>query len=379
MEMPVTAAVVGVGYWGPNLVRNLFDLRAAELTLVCDRDESALERVRRRYPSLRTTTSYDHVLEDETIEAIVIATPIPTHFDLAAAALRAGKHVLVEKPLAGSSMAAEALVALAAEHERVLMPGHTFLYSPPVLLIKDLISSGEIGEIFFVSTSRVNLGLHQREMSVIWDLGPHDFSILRFWLDESPAFVSALSRNCILPDVPDVAFVNLEYSSGTIAHVELSWLAPSKLRRTTIVGSKKMVVYDDTSNEPVRLFDSGVAPSTPNTFGEYQLTYRTGEIISPRVQAAEPLLLELEDFCAAVRHGSRPRSDARLGVDVVRVVEAADLSLQLSSTGVPVESARTAEALPIRALRHTAPNGSPTATPLDDPEGEFLEALLGEE
>jgi predicted dehydrogenase len=173
----------------------------------------------------------------------------------------------------------------------------------------------------------VNLGLHQSDVSVAWDLGPHDFSILRYWLDETPTYVTALSRGFIMPHISDVAFINLEFASGTIAHVELSWLAPSKLRRTTIVGSEKMVVYDDTSSEPVRLFDSGAVLRNPETFGEYQLSYRTGDILSPRVDAAEPLYLEMSDFCSAVRSGTTPRSSAELGLEVVRIIEAVDASL----------------------------------------------------
>ena len=198
------------------------------------------------------TTDYAELLEDPTVDAIAIATTVGTHHALAKRALAAGKHVFVEKPLAGSTEEAVELAELAAELGLVLMPGHTFLYSPPVNKIRELIQAGELGDIYSISTSRVNLGLHQPDVSVVWDLGPHDFSILRYWLDESPTQVMAMSRGCILPDIPDVAFVTLEFPSGTIANVELSWLAPSKLRRTTIIGSRKMVVYDDTSSEPVR-------------------------------------------------------------------------------------------------------------------------------
>jgi predicted dehydrogenase len=197
--------------------------------------------------------------------------------------------------------------------------------------------AGDLGEIYFISSSRVNLGIHQSDVSVVWDLGPHDFSILRYWLDEVPAWVAAVSRSCVLPGIADVAFVSLEFPSGVLAHVELSWLAPSKLRRTAIVGSEKMVVYDDTSNEPVRLFDSGVMLREPQTFGEYRLTYRTGDILSPRVDAVEPLSLELQDFCDAVRNDIVPRSSAELGVDVVRMIEAVELSL--GSRGAPVATA----------------------------------------
>ena len=267
------------------------------------------------------------MLEDDTLDAVAIATPVSTHFSLAMAALEAGKHVFVEKPLAASSEQVGKLTDVAEEKGLVLMPGHTFLYSPAVTTIKRLIDSGELGEIYFISSSRVNLGLHQPDVSVVWDLGPHDFSILRYWLDGLPAEVSAVSRSCLLPDVPDVAFINLRYPSGTVAHVELSWLAPSKLRRTAIVGSEKMVVYDDTSNEPVRIFDSGAKIPDPETFGEYQLSYRTGDIVSPRIEATEPLSLELADFAKSILEGSTPASSAAVGLDVVRTIEAVDRSL----------------------------------------------------
>ena len=329
-------AVVGLGYWGPNLVRNLYELPEAEVACVCDTRPAPLEAIRRRYPGVATTTRYGDVLADETIEAVAIATPVGTHYHLAAEALQAGKHTFVEKPLAGSSADAAHLIALADRQRLVLMPGHTFLYSPPVNTIRELIASGELGEIYFVSASRVNLGLHQPGGSVAWDLGPHDFSILRYWLEETPVHVTALSRGCIVPGTPDVAFINLEFPSGTIAHVELSWLAPSKLRRTAIVGSRKMVVYDDVSNEPVRVFDSGVALRNPETFGEYKLTYRTGDIVSPQVDAVEPLYLEMQDFCAAVRLGRSPRSSRELGLEVLRIIEAVDASLGQNGARVDV-------------------------------------------
>jgi predicted dehydrogenase len=332
-------AIVGLGYWGPNLVRNLHELPDAELVTVCDLRADALESLKRRYPAVKVTQDYDEIVDDPTIDAVVIATPVSTHHALGAAALTAGKHVFIEKPLAASSAEAEDLIDLADQRGLVLMPGHTFLYSPPVMLIRDLIQSGELGDIYFVSTSRVNLGLHQSDVSVAWDLGPHDFSILRYWLDETPCHASALARGCVIPNIPDVAFINLEVPSGTVAHVELSWLAPSKLRRTTVVGSRKMVVYDDTSSEPVRIFDSGAVLPNPETFGEYKLTYRTGDIVSPRVDAAEPLFRELEDFHTAIRTGGAPRSSADLGLEVVRMIEAVDASLDSAGTRVTVGAA----------------------------------------
>ncbi len=329
-------AVVGLGYWGPNLARNLHELPDADLACVCDASSTALETITRRYPAVPGTTRFDDVLEDPSIDAIVLATPVSTHYDLGLRALRADKHLFVEKPLAASSEEALDLIETADERGLVLMPGHTFLYSPPVDAIRELISSGELGEIYFISTSRVNLGLHQTDVSVAWDLGPHDFSILRYWLEETPVHVTAMTRGCVMPETPDVAFINLQFPSGTIANVEISWLAPSKLRRTTVVGSRKMVVYDDTSNEPVRVFDSGVVPPNPETFGEYRLTYRTGDIVSPHIPAVEPLYLELQDFAASIRSGGTPRSSAELGLDVVRTIEAVDASLKLEGARVEV-------------------------------------------
>lgn len=334
---PVRVAVVGLGYWGPNLARNLQEHPNAELVALCDRCPDMLAKVARRYPGVRSTTEFDEILASPDIEAVAIATPVSTHHPLAAAALAAGKHVFVEKPLCGSSEEAVDLAARARERGLVVMPGHTFLYSPPVNSIQAMLAERALGDIYFISTSRVNLGLHQPDASVVWDLGPHDFSILCHWLGESPRYVRAASRGCVMPTVPDVAFITLEFDSGTIAHVELSWLAPSKLRRTTVVGADKMLVYDDTSNEPVRVFDSGVMLKDPETFGEYRLTYRTGDIVSPHVPAAEPLLLEMGDFCDAIRLGTTPRSSAELGIEVVRMIEAVDRSLEADGARIELE------------------------------------------
>jgi predicted dehydrogenase len=342
-DRTLTLAVVGVGYWGPNLIRNLNELPVVKRIVACDLRPNRLHAISRRFPSVIATTRYEEeIVADPTIDGVVISTPISTHYRLAEAAIQAGKHVMVEKPLAASSVEALSLIASAEQAGVVLMPGHTFLYSPPVIMIRSLIESGDIGDVYFISTSRVNLGLPQPDVSVTWDLGPHDFSILRHLLDESPVRVSALARGCIIPGVHDVAFVNLEYESGTVGHVELSWLAPSKLRRTTIVGSRKMIVYDDTSSEPVRVFDSGAVLRDPTTFGEFTLTYRTGDILSPHVEIAEPIYLELEDFCTAIVNGTTPKSSAKLGLEVVRTIEAVDESL--ARGGVRVEISATGSA-----------------------------------
>jgi predicted dehydrogenase len=335
----VRVAVVGLGYWGPNLVRNLHELPEAEVVCVCDRSELARTRIHRRYPAILCVDDVEDVLADPSVDAVALATPVASHFELGAAALRAGKHVFVEKPLASSSREALELAELAQRRQRVLMVGHTFLYSPAVNVIRDIIAANELGEIYFISSSRVNLGIHQPDVSVVWDLGPHDFSILLYWLGETPTHVSATSRGCVIREKPDVAFISLEFERGTIAHVELSWLAPSKLRRTTVVGSRQMIVYDDTSHEPVRIFDSGVTFPEPESFGEYQLSYRTGAITSPRVLVTEPLLLEMRDFCHAIRTSGTPRASAEIGLEVVRVIEAVDRSLADGGNRVPIERA----------------------------------------
>ena len=302
---PVQVGVAGLGYWGPNLVRNLHEIPAAEATWTCDVRPDALAVLGRRFPAVRQTRNFDEMLDDPALDAVAIVTPVATHRDLAMRALEAGKHVFVEKPLAPSSDEAQALIRTAHERHLVLMPGHTFLYSPPVVRIRDMIRSGELGEIYFISMSRVNLGLHQSDVSVIWDLGPHDFSILLYWLGEAPRRVVSMGRACIANGQDDVAFINCEFDSGAIAHIELSWLAPSKLRRTTVVGSTKMVVYDDCSNEPVRVYDSGVMPRNPESFGEY-LKYRTGDIVSPHIDLSEPIAIQMEDFCRAIGPARRP-------------------------------------------------------------------------
>jgi predicted dehydrogenase len=319
-------------------VRNLLELEGVDVVCVCDPAAGAREKLRRRYPGIPARTRVSSVFTDKNVDAVIIATPVGTHHALAAAALSAGKHVFVEKPLAASSADCIELIELAADRDLILMAGHTFLYSPPVNMIRDLILSGEVGEVYFISMNRVNLGIHQPDVSVVWDLAPHDFSILLYWLQESPSHVTAISRACVMPDKPDVAFINLEFASGVITQVQLSWLAPSKLRRTTVVGSRQMIVYDDTSLEPVRIFDAGVSSSDPTTFGEYQLSYRTGTISSPRVDIAEPLLLEMDDFCSSIRSHSVPRASAALGLEVVQVIEAVDRSLALGGERVAVGS-----------------------------------------
>jgi predicted dehydrogenase len=328
--------LIGLGYWGPNLLRVLSDRPGVETRWICDLREDRLERFARRYPTARPTRDSTDLFEDPRLDAVLIATPVFTHFEIASRSLKAGKHTFVEKPLAASNQEVEQLLALANEQGTVLMCGHTFLYSPPVRAIKGLLDRGELGEIYFVSSSRVNLGLHQPDVSVVWDLGPHDFSILRYWFGELPESISATGRDSIVDGIPDVAFLSLRYSSGTIANLEMSWLAPSKLRRTVLVGSEKMVVYEEGASEPIRIFDHGVVYRDPETFGEYQLSYRTGDVLSPKIEGAEPLALELEDFIRSIRRGRAPAGHVELCRDVVRMIEVAEASLDGLGGPVPI-------------------------------------------
>lgn len=332
-EGQLGVGLVGLGYWGPNLLRGLVEQPSVDVRYICDLDEERVASFSRRYPGAAPTSRYEDLLEDPQVAAIVIATPVFTHFELAAAALRAGKHTFVEKPLAPSSEEADELIALAREQDLRLMCGQTFLYSPPVREVKRLIDTDELGDIFFISSSRVNLGLHQRDISVIWDLGPHDFSILLHWLGEMPESITATGRDSIVRGIHDVAFMTLKFPSGVVANVELSWLAPSKLRRTAIVGSNKMVLYEDGTGEPVRVFDRGVVYRDPETFGEYQLSYRSGEIRSPCIAATEPLVTELAEFVRLIET-EESSEDLELARQVVLLAQAAESSLQ--SGGIPV-------------------------------------------
>jgi predicted dehydrogenase len=327
-EPPLRVALIGYGYWGPNLLRNYLELPGAWVSWVCDARPAALDAVGVRYPAIPTTTDLDAVLADPDVDAVVIATPISTHHPIARAALEAGKHVFVEKPMTADTEQACELVGLADEKGLTLMVGHTFVFSPPVRKVKEIIDAGELGEIYFVTTQRVNLGLHQKDVSVVWDLAPHDISILYYWLGEAAESVSTTGRGCVVPGIPDVAFINLRFPSGVVAEIQASWLSPVKLRRTIVVGSQKMLIYDDTENvEKVKVFDHGVDYREPADFGEFQLSYRTGDIVSPKILNTEPLFLEAEHFVDCARSGARPLTDGLAGLRVVASLEAAQISL----------------------------------------------------
>jgi predicted dehydrogenase len=330
---PIGAAVVGCGYWGPNLARNVAETREFRLHALCDRDPDQLHALGRSHPDASACQDFDEVLCDDAVEAVIIVTPPETHHPLVKRALQAGKHVLVEKPLATRLEDGRELAELAGESGLTLMPGHTFIYSPAVNTVRDLIQAGVVGDIHFITSSRMNLGKYQGD-GVVCDLAPHDLSILLYWLGQ-PVVEIAASGSCVFrEDVPETAFLTLTFAGGTTANVQLSWLAPRKVRQMIVVGSKRMVQYDDTAtDEPVRVYDRGIEIGPPTNFGEHQLTYRSGDVVSPRVRAQEPLRLELEDFARAIRTGEEPRSNVALGLEIVAAVELAQASLR--DSGVP--------------------------------------------
>jgi predicted dehydrogenase len=341
----VRVGAVGCGYWGPNVIRNLEAIPGFDLRWVCDADARRLQPVAARYPRARATTRIDDVFEDDGVDAIYLATPVSTHYALTRRALERGYHVLVEKPLATTVEQARELAELAAARRLTLMVGHTFVFSPPVRKIKELIDAGLLGPIYYVETTRVNLGLFQKDVSVLWDLGPHDLSILIYWLGEVPLRVAARGRSYLGEALEDVAFLTLEFPSGILAQLQISWLAPSKLRRTSIVGRQKMIVYDDLEPvEKVKIYDRGV-DHQPASFGEFQLTYRSGDILSPRLDTTEPLYIECTDFLESIRTGREPDASPRSGVDVVRVIQAAERSLRCGGMPQAVQDAEPTAAI----------------------------------
>jgi predicted dehydrogenase len=325
--MTQRVALVGLGYWGPNLARNFDDL--AELRWLCDASPDALERFGARYPQARTTTDLEEVLADPELDAVVIATPAVTHYELAKRALEAGKHVLVEKPPAMSTADAEDLVATSEATGRVLMPGHLLLYHPAVQKVKALVSSGELGDVFCVYSNRQNLGRIRTDENALWSLGIHDLSVVLHLLEEEPSEAWAHGNSFLTPGIEDVVFCYLRFPSGKIAHMHLSWLDPHKMRRITVVGREKMVVFDDMELErKVTVYEKAAWEPT-DTYGEWQT--RTGDIFSPEVPSDEPLGVECRHFLDLVRGDGDPMKAARDGLAVVRVCE----QLQASLVGAP--------------------------------------------
>lgn len=335
--------VIGCGYWGPNLIRNFAQLKDSEVLICADLDEGRLKHMKSLYPHLEVTTDYTRLLAREDIDAIVVATPPETHHKFTIEALEAGKHVFVEKPLAVTGAESAEMVAVAEKRGLTLMTGHTFVYTAAVNKIKELIQSGELGEVFYISTSRVNLGLFQKNINVIWDLAPHDVSILNYILDSTPEQVSAVGHSYIQPDVEDVAFLTFRYPRSVMAHIHVSWLNPNKIRKTTVVGSKKMLVYDDISPlEKIRIYDKGVNIQPHyDTFGEFQLSYRFGDIFIPKLDDSEPLKVECQHFLDCVQGKATSRSSGQHGHEVVSVLETAMESIKQDGKMIGVEKAKS--------------------------------------
>src|SRR5260221_4628541 len=331
-------AVVGLGYWGPNWVRVISQLQRTNRIVCCDLSAARLHQISKLYPEVETVESVDEVLNDPDVEAAVVATPVGSHHQMARALLEAGKSVLVEKPLAMSLKHANELVRLSRLYRRTLMVGHTFEYSAPVLKARELIESGELGDILYISSVRANLGLFQRDINVAWDLAPHDISIILMLLGRMPESVACQAQSHYRNKVEDVALLTLHFPDGVIAFIHVSWLDPNKIRRATIVGSRKMVVYDDTAlQEKIRIYDKGVTYQPHyDTYCEFQLSYRYGDIQIPRIEEAEPLKVECEHFFDCIQRGKVPKTDGLSGLRVVSVLEAADISLNNGGQCVPV-------------------------------------------
>lgn len=332
-------AVVGCGYWGSKHLRVISEISSASLALAVDSRVERLEYIQQSYSGVKTARDFEAALEPD-IDGIVLATPISSHYALARQALLAGKHVLVEKPLSTTVAEGRDLVDLANRQNRVLMVGHTFEYHPAVEYLRQMVQSGELGDIYYLDTARLNLGLFQRDSNVLWDLAPHDFSILYYILGRSAQIISASGSSHILPGIPDVAFANLKFEGDISAHLHVSWLDPCKVRRVTIVGSKAMVVFNDVAvSEKVRIYDKRFtfAP-TGDRYSDYQSGYHYGNVIIPPISGAEPLGLEIQDFVRGITTGEGVRADGHSGLRVVESLQVASRSLIDKGRELPLTS-----------------------------------------
>jgi predicted dehydrogenase len=325
----ISVGVIGYGYWGPNLTRNFYELPMSNLVAVADMSEDRLKVAQARYPNLIVKKDYRE-LYTLGLDSMVVATPPATHYSIAKDCLEHNLNVLVEKPLTLKSEQAEELIKLANERKLTLMVGHTFEYNSAVHTLKKYIDDGFLGQIYYLDCARLNLGLFQRDSNVLWDLAPHDISILLFLLGKHPISVSAQGTPCVFAGIHDVAYINLMFPGNISAHIHVSWLDPCKVRRITVVGSKKMVVYNDIENETkIKIYDKGVDPSPQDTngFGEYQFNYRTGDITIPSIRFIEPLRQECQHFIDCVINHTEPSSSGRGGLEVVKILEAAQHSI----------------------------------------------------
>jgi predicted dehydrogenase len=334
----INVAVAGVGGWGKNLVRNYSQIPDCRLKYICDVDEKKLAQLQPQLPGTTTTTRFEDLLADPDLQGIVIATPATTHYGLCKAALEAGKDVYVEKPFALYSVEARELLQLSEQRGRILMVGHLLLYHPIIDRIKQMIDANELGDIYYIYNQRVNLGVVRGDENALWSFAPHDISVILHLLGAEPTDVAARGQSYLQPGIEDVVFLSLNFGQRSMAHVHVSWLDPHKVRKLTIVGSKKMVVFDDNeSTEKLRIYDKSAEHATDyNTFAEY-ITIRFGDITIPHVRVNEPLRLECEHFLGCIRDRKRPLTDAKDGLRVVKVLEAAQRSLEKNGVPVPIE------------------------------------------
>lgn len=333
----INVGVVGYGYWGPNLVRNFVASPAANVVTVCDRDSGRLQKVQALYPAIQVTTSAEEMIADPNIDAIVVATPVDAHFPLAMAALKAGKHVFVEKPITSTADQARQLVEEAAKRNLVLHVDHTFVYTGAVRKMHELIRTDAFGQVRYYDSTRVNLGLFQHDVNVLWDLAVHDLSIMAYVLGQTPVAVSATGHTH-LPGQPEyAAFLTVFFGGDTIAHINVNWLSPVKVRRTLVGGDKQMIVYDDNEpSEKIRLYDKGInVTETPEDVRKLLISYRTGDLWIPKLQELEALAVEAAHFCACIRGEETSLTGGEAGLELVRILEAANQSM--ANRGAPVE------------------------------------------
>jgi len=339
----VKVGLIGLGYWGPNLARVAMTHELATLTMVCDQDPRRWRDMSRKLPGVTFTQDAEQIFKNSRIDAILIATPAGTHYGLAKAALEANKHTFVEKPLALSSEECADLIELAESRQQILMVGHVFLYNAAVRKLREYIESGEVGKLYYLYSQRLSLGKIRNDVNALWNFAPHDVSIILYLLGENPSVVTAKGYSYIQESNEDVAFMTLDFPSGVAANVHISWLDPHKVRRMTLVGSKKMVVYDDTSAEAkLTVYDKGISRAEPTrylgdfkSYGDFQLLLRSGDIFIPKINLTEPLEMEFAHFIECINSNSRPLSDGENGLLVVKVLEAASKSLK--GGGVPVK------------------------------------------
>lgn len=321
---------IGCGYWGPNLIRNFIEIPGAQVIAVSDLQQEPLTRMMQRFPQIEVATRDYRDLFDMNLDAVVIATPPATHYAIARDCMEHGLHVLVEKPITLNSEDAESLIQVAEEHDVRLMVGHTFEYNSAVRAIKQMIQSGELGEIYYIDAIRASLGLFQTKANVVWDLAPHDISILRYFLDSDPISVNTHGSSCVQDGIEDVAYTTMIFPNNIMAHIRSSWLDPSKQRRITVVGSKKMVIYDDVEPlEKIKIYDKGVkAIRHTDTFGEFSFAYHYGDVVIPYIRFEEPLRVQCQHFLDCILEGKQPQTDGLNGMRVVQVVEAAQRSMK---------------------------------------------------